>query len=122
MLNELRKKDKRRFPRISWNFLVKFRLKDAEDSKWLLSNIKNLSQGGCFFYSPVPFEPGQLLEIEIQFPRLTEPMRFNGEVRRKEGDKKRTASTYGIAVMFLEVEWNKKREFVEAINFFLNKK
>ncbi|MBU2541215.1 MAG: PilZ domain-containing protein [Candidatus Omnitrophica bacterium] len=112
----------RRYPRISWNFIVKFRLKTSQDSKWFISNITNISQGGCFFYSPVPYEIGQTLEVEIQFPRLTQPMHFLGEVRRKVDEENALNSRYGIAVMFLEMEEEKRKEFLESIDFFLKKR
>ena len=114
--------ENRRHPRISWNFQVKFRLRGVKDAKWLLSNIINISEGGCFFYSPIGFEVGQILEIEILIPRLLKPMHFIGQVRRKEGDENAMTLRFGIAIMFLEIEADKKKDLIESINFFLKKK
>ncbi len=111
----------RKHPRIAWNFIVKFRPKDSPDSSWEVATLKDISKGGCFFHSSVPYEVGQILELLIRFPSLTYPMWFAGEVRRCESSEDKESAMYGIGVCFLEMEKEKKEEFIKTLNFFLKK-
>lgn len=114
--------ERRRYPRISWNFFVRFRRKGIPDSRWEMSHINNISEGGCFFISSEPYLVGWILEIDIQFPQLIKGyMRFSGDVKRCELDKNSKSPRYGIAVCFLEIDEEKRRAFLETINFFLRK-
>lgn len=113
----------RKHPRISWNFVVKFKPKDSHDSEWQVSTIKDISQGGCYFHNNLSFEAGEILEIQVQFPSLRVPMQFIGEVRRCESlSQDKNFPLFGIAVMFLEMDEEKKKEFIDTIIFFLKKK
>ncbi|MDD5006169.1 MAG: PilZ domain-containing protein [Candidatus Omnitrophica bacterium] len=111
----------RRHPRISWGFIVKFRPQDKTSAEWEASTIKDISEGGCFFYSSTKYQPGQILEIRVQFPSLTEPMQFTGEVKRCESSVEKKSNIYGIAVCFLGMDEQKKKEFTRTITFFLSK-
>ena len=113
--------ERRKHPRISWNFVTKFRPKGQEDAHWEVPILENISEGGCFFYSSSPHAVGDMLEIEIQFPMLQEPMKFIGEVKRYKTDVHASQTRYGIGVQFLEMDEEKKKKFVETINFFLKK-
>jgi len=48
-------------------------------------------------------------------------MHFTGEIKRCEIDKNKYPVRYGIATCFLEVGEEKKKAFLETINFFLKK-
>ena len=62
------------------------------------------------------------MEIEIQFPLLKGYMRFVGEVKRCEADKNKLPVRYGVAVQFLEIEEEKKKEFINSLSFLLLRK
>jgi len=121
MGDESRWENLRRYPRISWNFVVKFRLKDSKQSEWQTSTIKDISEGGCFFYSNVPYGVGQVLEILVKFPSMITPMQFIGEVKRCESGKDKQFSLHGIGICFLKMDEQKRQEFIETISFFLKK-
>ncbi len=113
--------DRRKYPRIKWNFVMRFRIKDFEDIKWEISNIEDISVGGCLFYSPVPFQVGQILDIQIHLPRLQEFMFFNGEVKRVQSESVVAFTRYAVAVSFTFLEEEHKRIFTETIDFFLKR-
>ena len=83
--------------------------------------IFDISEGGCFFFGGFPHKAGEILELEIRFPILEEYMRFRGEVKRCEQDKTKHFPRYGLAVQFIEMDEQKKKQFVDTINFFLKK-
>ena len=114
---------KRIHPRIAWSFMVRFRPHSdkAERGGWYIAVIKNISVGGCYFYSNIPYEPGQILDLEVQLPRLLEPMKFMGEVRRCECRDEEQVNIYGIAIQFTDMDQAKKDIFIKTITFFLKK-
>ena len=122
MDDEIKWQNLRKHPRIAWNFVVKFRLKDNPDLNWQVSTVKDISEGGCFFYSNVSYEIGQHLDIRIQFPSLGVPMEFTGEVKRCEERKSGELKMFGLGVLFLEIDEEKKKQFIDTIIFFLKKK
>jgi hypothetical protein len=111
----------RHHPRISWHFVVKFRLKDGQEKNWQVSTVKDISEGGCFFYSNVAYQIGQVLEIRVQFPSIEVPMFFTGEVRRCELENVGQLSLYGVGVCFLGMDEEKRKYFIETITYFLKK-
>ena len=121
--NEANKgKDLRSHPRVAWKFVVKFRLKDKEDTEWQVSTIRDISENGCSFSSSVAYEVGKVLEIRVQLPAFRMPIQFTGEVKRCESNQDNQISLYIIGIYFLEIDAEKKKEFVETISFFLKKK
>jgi len=110
----------RKHPRISWSFVAKVRLIEA-DEKWQMTNVKNISEGGCYFYSGQVYEIGKTVEMEIKIPRIEEPMYFIGEVKRCEEKNRGTTQLYGIGVQFQRMDEEKKDKFIETVVFFLRK-
>ena len=88
---------KRIHPRISWSFIIRFRLHSDRETHggWNVSIIKNISLGGCYFYSDVPYETGRILDLDVRLPRLIEPMKFTGEVKRCERNEEDKVNIYG---------------------------
>jgi len=122
MEEDIRWANKRAHPRISWNFIVRFRLHNNERPQgWEVSVIRNISLGGCYFYSNIRYEIGQILDIEVQFPSLLEPMKFVGEVKRYEENLDASVHIYGVAIQFQGMDEKKKNTFIETVNFFLKK-
>lgn len=113
--------NKRAHPRINWSFIARYRPKDDASSGWEASTVKDISEGGCFFHSKTPYKIGDVLDVLIQFPALPKPMRFTGEVRRCESGDDKAAMMYGIGIKFLDMDEEKKKEFINTITFFLKK-
>lgn len=109
--------EKRQFPRISWNFLVKFKAVASESERWEVSTIQDLSKGGCGFFTGIKYTVGEILDIQIQFPALRDPVHFQGEVKRCE----EKGSTFLIGVRFINMDETKTQEFNQMLDFFLKK-
>ncbi|MFC1755400.1 PilZ domain-containing protein, partial [Thermoproteota archaeon] len=103
---------RRNYPRISWRFEVRFKPK-AKKNNWIISKIKNISEGGCFVYSDTSYKKGQLLEVEIDDPIFQDTMCFVGEVQRVDPD--------GVALGFRKMSEERRREFIETIFFLLKR-
>ena len=114
---------KRIHPRIAWSFMVRFRPHSEVPVRggWYIAVIKNISVGGCYFYSSVPYESGQILDLEVQLPRLVDTMKFLGEVKRCERNEEEKVNIYGVAVQFTDMDQAKKEIFIKTITFFLKK-
>jgi hypothetical protein len=114
--------DRRAFPRICRRFIVKFRPKvEIENLPWQVSIIKNISLGGCYFYSAVPYNQGRILELVIQLPLSKSPIYTRSEVKRCE--KLSDASelpTFGVAVQFLGLSSQDKEILDSTVRYFLN--
>jgi hypothetical protein len=113
--------NQRRFPRVGWSFMVRFRPKGVPDAKWEMTTINDISEGGCFFYSGSSYGIGDVLEVEVQLPALQGYMRFNAEVKRCQGDTSRHLPRYGLAVEFFGMDEARKKQFIETITFFLKR-
>ncbi len=114
--------EKRLHPRISWNFVVKYRPQQSKDSaNWEVAVIQNISKGGCYFFSRIPHKTGEILDIEIQFPNLLAPMKFLAEVNRCAHSSDPSLPKYGIGVYFTEMDESKRIIFEQTLEFFLKK-
>ena len=114
--------EKRTTPRISWNFIVKFRSEKPEGlSQLQVSTIQNISEGGCSFFSAVQYQLEEKLHLEIQFPSIREPMKFQGIVKRCEYLAGKKISPYFIGIQFTGMDETKKNGFIQTLSFFLNK-
>ena len=83
-----------------------------------MSALHNVSKSGCYFYSDVLCEVGQILDIEIQMPVFNEYMKFVGEVKRVESQEIVQITTCGVGVHFQEMEEEKKKKFIETLKLF----
>jgi hypothetical protein len=120
-MTEENPEEKRQHPRVQWNFIMRFRIKDLDDIKWEISNIEDISVGGCLFYSPLAFQLGQILDIQVQLPRVQEFMSFRGEVKRIRTQKVGAFEKHAIAISFSYLEEAHKQKFVDTIDFFVKK-
>ena len=113
--------DRRLFPRICRRFLIKFKPKvDVENLTWQVSIIKNISVGGCYFYSAVPYNKGKILELAIQLPLSRCPIYTCGEVKRCEKlSQSDELPIFGIAVQFLELSSQDRKVLDSTVKYFL---
>lgn len=115
--------ERRAFPRIPRRFIIRFRPKgQPEVLNWQVSVVKNISVGGCYFFSSVPYRVGQVLELGVQLPFSKEPIQPDGEVKRCEAlSSSKDWNTYGIAVQFLNLS-PKEREILDStVKYFLKR-
>jgi hypothetical protein len=115
--------ERRAFPRISRRFIIRFRPKgQPEVLNWQVSVVKNISVGGCYFFSSVPYRVGQVLELGVQLPFSKEPIQLDGEVKRcEELSSAKDWSTYGIAVQFLNLSPKEKEILDSTVKYFLKR-
>lgn len=115
--------EKRGHPRVSWNFVVKYKPRQDEDaSHWEVAVIQNISKGGCYFFSGTSHEIGEILDIEIQFPNLLTPMKFSAQVNRCVHSSDPNLPRYGIGVFFTEMDESKRAIFEQTLEFFLKRR
>jgi hypothetical protein len=72
--------EQRREPRVARAFMVRYRALSPESQAWLLSPLRDLSQGGVRFVSERAFEVGTLLELQLVLPTAPAPMAARGRV------------------------------------------
>lgn len=113
-------KNSRKHPRIDWSFVAKVRLAEANE-KWQMTSIKNISEGGCYFYGSQALEVGKTVELEIKIPSVENPIYFMGKIKRCEEKKQGSTQIYGLAVQFQLMDESKRDKFIEAVIFFLKK-
>lgn len=111
---------KRQHPRISWSFMIRYRLRDQVSAVWNVSTVKNISLGGCCFFSDTAYKPGDILDIEVQFPMIMEAMKFIGEVKRCD-ERIEHKSSYGIGIQFKDMDATKQNQFLDTLGFFMNR-
>lgn len=64
--------EKRKFKRISGNYIVSYAPIKGEDLKFDISQTKNLSEGGLLFISDRKFEKDIVLKIKLRLPEFSD--------------------------------------------------
>lgn len=73
---------KRRYVRIPSNFIVKIRNRKLTDSTRIeLEKIKNISAGGVFIETKMPFPMGSVIEMEFTIPQQDKLVSAKGVVK-----------------------------------------
>ncbi|UCG34868.1 MAG: PilZ domain-containing protein [Candidatus Omnitrophota bacterium] len=75
-------KERRKFIRLKAHHLLKYRVVDREEVPNLLSFARNVSAGGVLFYADKEISPGNLVELEINFPEYPKPIKTVARVVR----------------------------------------
>jgi uncharacterized protein (TIGR02266 family) len=71
----------------------------SSTSKFFDDYTENISDGGVFIATTLPFETGQLVDFSISFPGLLDPIQLRGEVRWQRPQQEDLPS--GIGIRFL---------------------
>ncbi len=79
--------DQRHHPRVQRPFMVRYRQRGTTGSRWAISTVRNLSTSGVRFAADQPHQVGDALELELQLPASTQPMRVDGRVARTAAGK-----------------------------------
>ncbi len=102
----------RRFKRLNATYLVKFQVAGAQGEPFV-ANLKDLSAGGCKFWSDHFIVEGVLLKLSLWIPPVGQTL----EALARTVRVRRSASNdlYYVAVRFLEVS----KEVQMALNDFI---
>jgi uncharacterized protein (TIGR02266 family) len=98
--------DKRKFKRLQTKWVVKLRRGDASEETIRRtrddSTIGNISVGGVFIDTPVPFEKGAVIEFDFSLPNQKHPVHVRGLVRWSNRGEIPNMPV-GMGIEFLEV-------------------
>ena len=102
-------KERRKFIRLSAHHLLKYKLINREKE---LSFAHNISAGGVLFHAKTDITPGDLVELEINFPGYPTPVKAVSKVVRAVRAVK--GEGFEVAAEFVNIE--------EGAKDFVNKK
>ena len=71
--------ERRRFPRLSANFVVSYKIKQIPEN-YDLSQTKNVGQGGVLLTTNQKFVPGTILALTIKFPFVPQRIEIDATV------------------------------------------
>lgn len=108
-------KEKRRFPRLSANFMVSYKVKQIPEN-YDLSQTKNVGQGGVLLTTNRKFDPGTQLALTIKFPFV--PQRI--EIEATVVDSKEVAKNMIYETRLAFIRLNKK--FFEELGKFIEER
>lgn len=72
--------ERRQSLRIKKHFILRFFLKNTPATAIEVSQIEDISKGGLCFTSTVNFKNGDILNIELRTPYLTDVINFEGTI------------------------------------------
>ncbi|PIQ85656.1 MAG: hypothetical protein COV74_08130 [Candidatus Omnitrophica bacterium CG11_big_fil_rev_8_21_14_0_20_45_26] len=111
--------ERRKHPRLERRFICRYRLYQqgtGTTGGWQLSTTKNIGLGGCYITTSEPYEPGSVLELELQMPQVGGVVKIMGEVNRCEtGKSGPQMKIFGLGIAFLKVDETKKEQFAEVL-------
>lgn len=110
--------DKRKFRRISTNWIARIRTRAATESTRvrLEEKIKNVSMGGVFIETRMPFPQGSVVEFEFQLPGRKDVYMAEGLVKWSN-DGRYVGQPLGMGIEFLSIS----SKLVEAISDAIGK-
>jgi uncharacterized protein (TIGR02266 family) len=109
--------EKRKFKRLDAQWVTKIRKVTLTDSiRERLERIRNVSLGGVFVDTPMPFEVGAIVALEFGIPGVAERVQSRGIVRWSN-DGRAKGQPIGMGVEFLEVTARAKDALDEFFRF-----
>ncbi len=113
--------DKRKFKRLDAHWVTKIRkISLTESIRERLERINNVSMGGVFVDTPMPFESGAIVALEFGIPGVAERVQSRGIVRWSN-DGRAKGQPIGMGVEFLEVTARAKDALDEFFRFETSK-
>ncbi len=116
MDNHSNPSERRKYIRISKNFIFDYFDLAKPSEKFPASQIKNISLGGLCIVTEKPFSPGDLLGIEIKTPFFSGLSSFQGRVL--ESHERIHGIVYETRIQFQNLTPDAEQVLNEAINFF----
>jgi len=108
--------DRRKYVRISKNFIFDYFDLSRPSEKFPASQIKNISLGGLCIVTEKPFPPGALLGIEIKTPFFSGLSSFEGRVL--ESHERIHGIVYETRIQFQNLTPDAETVLKQAIHFF----
>lgn len=108
--------ERRKYVRISKNFIFDYFDLAKPSEKFPASQIKNISRGGLCIVTERPFPHGSLLGIEIKTPFFSGLSCFQGKVL--ESHERIHGIVYETRIQFQNLTPDMEEVLKEAINFF----
>ncbi len=108
--------DRRKYIRISKNFIFDYFDLAKPSEKFPASQIKNISLGGLCIVTEKPFSPGSLLGIEIKTPFFSGLSSFEGRVL--ESHERIHGIVYETRIQFQHLDPDAEKVLKQAILFF----
>jgi len=75
----------RRWPRFSVDLSLRVRVPGSVENEYVLAHGREVSQGGMALYVPLEMEIGDVIELELSFPGVDEPVKLRATVRNRRG-------------------------------------
>lgn len=115
--------ERRRYKRIRKHFIAQFQAMDEgekkNDASWEMVTLQNLGAGGALFNYDKRLQKGSLINMHINFPLLSNPIRSIAKVIRiQESD---ASPVFGIAAVFIEIAEEQKKIIRAAEEFYAKK-
>ena len=108
----------RREPRIARAFMMRYRALSPGSQAWLLSPLRDLSQGGVRFISERAFEVGTLLELKLLLPTASAPLAARGRVA---WSKPGPMALVELGVTFEGLDPRTQQALQGAVKYFLER-
>jgi len=115
-------RERRKYKRIEKALIAKFKSvadSGGNDVTWNMVTLKNISAGGMLFNFDKKLQLHGILDIQINFPALKNPVKCRGKVLRVD---KIVASLYGVAVLFTKLSNEDKNIINRKAEEFYSKK
>ena len=110
--------EKRRYTRITKNFILSYFSLEKPRQKHSISQLKNISLGGMCFITEEAFEPGTRLGVELNTPYLSGTTYLEGQVL--ESREKVALILYETRLQFDKLSTDAQFVLKEMIDFFIN--
>jgi len=112
----MKRKERRRFPRIPIHLLAKYRPQGSPASEIAIASVsKNISLNGLMLRVKEPLAVGQNLEVEINMPVFNKSIEVKLKVvwiRPLKG-----TDFFDIGAKFLEISEEDRRDVLDYVNF-----
>ncbi len=105
--------NKRRYPRIRIYHLVKYRQLSVPGAATEIGGVKDISGGGACLLSDKKLAPGNLIELRINFPRISTPVLSQAKVTWVKWMPR--LNQYKIGLQYLDIEENLRNEVVRRL-------
>ncbi len=106
--------EQRQFPRVPQPFEAKYHRLGELTQGWSTARTMNLSAGGIRFRSEESFEPGTLLEVQLQLPSETQLLMLQGRVIWCQAQASGVAE---VGVEFLNLTPQQQVQIDNIVNF-----
>ncbi|MFH1664563.1 MAG: PilZ domain-containing protein [Candidatus Omnitrophota bacterium] len=120
MRRHIRGAERRISIRLTSHHLVKYKVLDKREE---LSFVKNISKGGVLFHSKEDLAPGSMVELMINYPGYSQPIKATAKVLRARPLKK--VGGFDIAAEFVSINEDARefiREKIESVSAKKKKK